>query len=346
MRTRQSFGFFVGESVDGKRAKTSFLFRHHPDIFWDIIDFLKSSPIKKWFSLQQIFFHYCNDMHEIPKITEITPRSNPNKLGKHKCFVYRLGEAKYSECNPEKRKPFEYRFGDKEFLKEKFLKLREECNNENMFSQKLLTYENLDLVDYIFEETTFLNSQPNCRIRNRIWAMKHDVKSIPKCRMCGADATFSKVGCFGHFKSLCDREECDVMYRLKNGAWANCHRHHSLYLHGKEYTLQGYDAYGVKHLLSMGYDEDDLVIRGIWDEIGGPIRYTFEGVTRRYLPDIYIKSEHKMIEIKSTYTLDKCGTLKRHENPVFSKFDAVKSMGINMEIWVMDGPNLLFKIKD
>jgi len=47
-----------------------------------------------------------------------------------------------------------------------------------------------------------------------------------------------------------------------------------------------------------------LSLSSLWISDGVPkIIYTFEGRTRHYHPDIYIKSQNKLIEVKSTYTI-------------------------------------------
>ena len=56
----------------------------------------------------------------------------------------------------------------------------------------------------------------------------------------------------------------------------------------------------------VDYNEDDIIVgvQNIIDEIGF-FHYEYENETRRYYPDIYIKSENRVIEVKSTYTFNK-----------------------------------------
>ena len=74
---------------------------------------------------------------------------------------------------------------------------------------------------------------------------------------------------------------------------------------GKVVRVQGYEPKVLARLV-IDYSEDDIVIgvQNIIDVIGF-FHYDYEGKTNRYYPDIYIKSENKVIEVKSTYTFNK-----------------------------------------
>jgi len=52
------------------------------------------------------------------------------------------------------------------------------------------------------------------------------------------------------------------------------------------------------------------------------------GKKRRYFVDIFIPSQKRCIEVKSTWTL------KKNEDCVFIKQQAVKDAGLTCEIWV------------
>ena len=74
---------------------------------------------------------------------------------------------------------------------------------------------------------------------------------------------------------------------------------------GKIAKVQGYEPRVLTKLV-IDYDESDIIVgvRNIINEIGF-FHYEYEGKTYRYYPDIYIKSENKVIEVKSTYTFNK-----------------------------------------
>jgi len=69
---------------------------------------------------------------------------------------------------------------------------------------------------------------------------------------------------------------------------------------GKIVKIQGYENKALDELFKNGYKEEDVLM----DRLDVPkIRYTDKNGKRRlYYPDIYIKSENKIIEVKSEYT--------------------------------------------
>ena len=74
---------------------------------------------------------------------------------------------------------------------------------------------------------------------------------------------------------------------------------------GKVVRVQGYEPKVLTKLV-VDYSEDDIIVgvQNIIDEIGF-FHYEYENETHRYYPDIYIKSENRVIEVKSTYTFNK-----------------------------------------
>jgi hypothetical protein len=105
----------------------------------------------------------------------------------------------------------------------------------------------------------------------------------------------------------------------------------------KEYTLpsgniikiQGYENYALDELLRDGILEEDIIngcsnVPEIWyvDELG---------IKHRHYVDIFIKSENKCIEIKSTWTAEK------KKDCIFLKQQAGKELGYNYEIWIYNG---------
>jgi len=69
--------------------------------------------------------------------------------------------------------------------------------------------------------------------------------------------------------------------------------------------VQGYEPYAIEELLNLGYHEDDIVIANKdIENLIGKIFYYRNKKKRRYYPDIYIKSENRIIEVKSKYTYE------------------------------------------
>lgn len=98
---------------------------------------------------------------------------------------------------------------------------------------------------------------------------------------------------------------------------------------GKIYKIQGYENIAIDELLN-NYKEDDIVISNIdiRKEIG-IINYFMDKNERLYIPDIYIKSENKIIEVKSNWTYN----LEVEKN-LLKKEACVKS-GIKFEFWII-----------
>lgn len=101
---------------------------------------------------------------------------------------------------------------------------------------------------------------------------------------------------------------------------------------GKIVKIQGYANYALDELLKT-YSEDDLVI-----EFDCPkIKYKMGEVDHFYRPDIYIKSENRIIEIKSIWIL----VLNLEKN--VAKYRESLSNGYNIEYWVYTNDKKLMK---
>ena len=104
---------------------------------------------------------------------------------------------------------------------------------------------------------------------------------------------------------------------------------------GRIEYCQGYEPRCLDVLLNSGYDEDDIVVgysgrEAIWYD--NPIT----GEVSRYFPDGFIISENAVIEVKSDYYYDK--DLEKN----IAKFNAVVSMGFNVNLYVFNKVGLLF----
>lgn len=99
---------------------------------------------------------------------------------------------------------------------------------------------------------------------------------------------------------------------------------------GRTESVQGYEPQAINELLELGYSEDDLVIsnKDIESHIG-KVMYKDGEKTRRYYPDIYIKSERKIIEVKSNYTYNAHKTINK------LKEQACIDLGFNFEFKII-----------
>jgi hypothetical protein len=108
---------------------------------------------------------------------------------------------------------------------------------------------------------------------------------------------------------------------------------------GKIIKVQGYENFALDILIEK-YEEEDLAISysEIKEEIG-IINYLMNEKNRIYLPDIYIKSENKIIEVKSEYTYN----LELEKN-LLKKEVCLKS-NLLFEFWIIDDKGNLIEVR-
>ena len=92
---------------------------------------------------------------------------------------------------------------------------------------------------------------------------------------------------------------------------------------GKIVLYQGYEHFCLDDLLEEGYDENDII--NSVKEVP-TISYVFNDTNRVYFPDIFIPKENKLIEIKSSRTME----IDLHKN--LSKAKACVEQGYNYEL--------------
>jgi hypothetical protein len=105
----------------------------------------------------------------------------------------------------------------------------------------------------------------------------------------------------------------------------------------KEYTLpsgniikiQGYENYALDELLQDDILEEDIIngcknVHEIWYEDENNKKH-------RHYVDIFIPSQNRCIEVKSTWTA------KKKKDFIFLKQQAGKELGYNYEIWIYNG---------
>jgi hypothetical protein len=106
---------------------------------------------------------------------------------------------------------------------------------------------------------------------------------------------------------------------------------------GKIVKLQGYEP-EVLEVILKSFDENDIYIgkKHIRKQTGIIEYYDFNGSLRNYFPDFYIKSINKIIEVKSTWTFDRCGKLSDDKNINLLKRDACLKMGYDFEFVIFE----------
>jgi uncharacterized protein YcfL len=101
---------------------------------------------------------------------------------------------------------------------------------------------------------------------------------------------------------------------------------------GNIIKIQGYENYALDELLNQGFVETDIVtgcknVPTIWYN-------DKNGKKRRHFVDIYITSQNKCIEVKSTWTA------KLHDGNIKLKQKAAKELSYEYEIWVYDNKGI------
>jgi len=107
---------------------------------------------------------------------------------------------------------------------------------------------------------------------------------------------------------------------------------------GMVVKVQGYENFALD-ILFKSYSESDVSISyyDIKDEIG-ILNYVMDDKDRIYLPDIYIKSENKIIEVKSEYIYN----IEIEKN--ICKKEACILLGMQFEFWIMNKHGKLVNI--
>jgi hypothetical protein len=113
-----------------------------------------------------------------------------------------------------------------------------------------------------------------------------------------------------------------------------------IYASGNKIKIQGYEDLALQILTENNYNEKDIITDRI---IIPTFDYIYKNNNKKYLPDIFIKSENKIIEVKSDHTFN---TMKIQN---ILKALAVRKAGYDFEFWIFykvrkhDTPNYKYK---
>jgi hypothetical protein len=110
---------------------------------------------------------------------------------------------------------------------------------------------------------------------------------------------------------------------------------------GNSIKCQGYEPFGLKQLVEIEKIYETDIITGV-KNVPTIWYLDNENKKHRHYVDIFISSQKRCIEIKSTYTFDK-GKCK---NYIFEKQKAAKELGYKYEIWIYDKKGIINSIYD
>jgi len=102
---------------------------------------------------------------------------------------------------------------------------------------------------------------------------------------------------------------------------------------GKEFNLEGYEPIALKELL-IQHTADDILHREEITKLIGLLKYQFNNKTSLYHPDFYVKSQNKVIEVKSEYWFN------RDFEKNLAKKAACLNYGFVFEFWIYENKNL------
>ena len=122
--------------------------------------------------------------------------------------------------------------------------------------------------------------------------------------------------------------------QAKSEATAYCYKDYMM-PSGKVIKYQGYENLALNDLINI-YDENDIILGRAYIPT---IEYYIDNLKHVYFPDIFIRSENKIIEVKSEWTIK----LKRGN--IEEKALATINAGYKYEIWVYNDKKVKVETK-
>jgi len=100
---------------------------------------------------------------------------------------------------------------------------------------------------------------------------------------------------------------------------------------GKEVSYQGYEGWVINYLLNSGFQEEDIGLGR--KEIPSFWYKNQKGEKHKYYPDIFLKSQNTIIEVKSEYTF------QHDEDKINACRQVIENSGYKFQVWVVDFSN-------
>lgn len=112
---------------------------------------------------------------------------------------------------------------------------------------------------------------------------------------------------------------------------------------GNIFTCQGYEPFALRLLLNEGFNEGDILSPSK-EKIC--IKYIFGGKERVYHPDIFIKSESLLVEVKSEWTYNRCGKDLDLQKKNLEKLKACRKSGYSTRLYIFNEKGILVSLKE
>ncbi len=125
---------------------------------------------------------------------------------------------------------------------------------------------------------------------------RYDVEHYSQTDMWNDKVINTCISRYGH-NWISQVPEINIQQQSGGYSW-----HNFVFPSGRTVRVQGYEPQVLAELVDI-YDESDIVTDNAEiNNLIGFTTYTYEGRERKYYPDIYIKSEKLVIEVKSSWT--------------------------------------------
>ena len=134
----------------------------------------------------------------------------------------------------------------------------------------------------------------------------------------------SKITCLEKYGVEHPQQNSEISERTIKSSYS---RKYYKFPSGKIIQVQGYEPYALDKLIKI-FNEEDIItgtssVPEIWYDDD-------RGIKHRHYVDIFIPSQNKLIEVKSTWTVE-----MKNDN-IFKKQEAGKQLGYNYEIWIFN----------
>jgi len=127
-----------------------------------------------------------------------------------------------------------------------------------------------------------------------------------------------------------------VVKRTRRKAVFKKYKQYHYQFYGRQLLVQGYERQGLDYLVEAGFKPEDILTEG---EFGDAlkIRYKYRKRMRTYMPDIFIRGENIIVEVKSVVTMGLKGRKKRGWSMNQAKARACHDRGFKFCILLMTG---------
>lgn len=105
---------------------------------------------------------------------------------------------------------------------------------------------------------------------------------------------------------------------------------------GRQLLVQGYERQGLDYLVAAGFNPADILTEGEFGD-GLRLRYKYRKRIRTYMPDMFIRTENIIVEVKSVVTMGLKGRKKRGWSMNQAKAIACHKRGYRFCILLMTG---------